>query len=97
VRLYENDPNQRFDVVVGTLTAPQFPAERHWVSGVQGDSNLGVYTEDFCICPPSLPVGNVTRMYTLTHCVAPSPTPTPTPRGSPIPRVRPTPHPRPRR
>jgi hypothetical protein len=109
VRLYENDPNQRFDLVIGTLTAPQFLGWRRWVSGVQGDSNLGVSTEDFCICPPSLPVLNVTRTYTLTQCAAPSPTPTPTPtatstprptptpRGTPIPRVRPTPHPRPRR
>ena len=103
VRLYENDPNQRFDVVIGTLTAPLFPAERHWVSGVQGDSNLGVYTQDFCLCPPSLPELNVSHTYTLTHCAAPSPTPTPTatprptptPRGTPIPRTRPTPHPRP--
>ena len=103
VRLYENDPNQRFDVVIGTLTAPQFPAERHWVSGVQGDSNLGVYTEDFCICPPSLPTQHVSRTYTLTQCAAPSPTPTPTatprptptPRGSPTPRPRPTPPPHP--
>jgi hypothetical protein len=101
VRLYENDPNQRFDVVIGTLTAPLFPAERHWVSGVQGDSNLGVYTQDFCLCPPSLPELNVSHTYTLTHCAAPSPTPTatprptPTPRGSPAPRPRPTPRPRP--
>ncbi len=108
VRLYENDPNQRFDLVIGTLTAPQFLGWRRWVSGVQGDSNLGVSTEDFCICPPGLPVLNVTRTYTLTQCAAPSPTPTPTPtatstprptptpRGTPIPRVRPTPHPRPK-
>jgi hypothetical protein len=106
VRLYENDPNQRFDVVIGTLTAPRFLIDpRHWVSGVQGNSNLGMYTEDFCICPPSVPVLNVTRTYALTHCAAPSPTPTPTPtatprptptpRGSPAPRPRPTPRPRP--
>jgi hypothetical protein len=104
VRLYENDPNQRFDVVVGTLTASQFLIDpRHWVSGVQGDSSLGMYTEDFCICPPRVPVLNVTRTYALTHCAAPSPTPTPTatprptptPRGTPVPRPRPTPHPRP--
>jgi hypothetical protein len=106
VRLYENDPNQRFDVILGTLTPPIF-AERQWVSGVQGDGNLGFYTEDFCICPPASPPQNESRTYTLTPCGTPSPTPTatptpsstprptPTPRPSPIPRVRPTPHPRP--
>jgi hypothetical protein len=112
VRLYENDPNQRFDVLLGTLTPPIF-AERQWVSGVQGNGNLGFYTEDFCICPPASPSQNESRAYMLTPCGTPSPTPTatatatptpsstprptPTPRGSPIPRERPTPHPRPRR
>jgi hypothetical protein len=106
VRLYENDPNQRFDVIFGTLTAPIY-AERQWVSGVQGDGNLGFYTEDFCVCPPDSGPQNVSRTYMLTPCATPSPTPTatptpsstplptPTPRGSPIPRERPTPHPRP--
>jgi len=106
VRLYENDPNGRFDVVFGTLTPPIVgPLERAWVSGVQGDGNLGFYTEDFCICWPDPPPQNESRAYTLTPCATPTPTPTPTatstprptptPRGSPIPRVRPTPHPRP--
>jgi hypothetical protein len=104
VRLYENDPNGRFDVLIGTLIPPEFgPLERAWVSGVQGDGNLGFYTADFCICWPDSPPQNVSRTYTLTPCATPTPTPTatstprptPTPRGSPIPRVRPTPHPRP--
>jgi hypothetical protein len=103
VRLYENDPSQRFDVIFGMLTPPIY-AERQWVSGVQGDSNLGFYTEDFCICPPDSPPQNVSRTYTLTPCATPTPTatptatpqPTPTPRSSPMPRTRPTPHPRPR-
>ena len=104
VRLYENDPNERFDVVLGTLTPPIY-AEREWVSGVQGDGNLGFYTEDFCVCPPDRIVQNVSRTYMLTPCATPSPTPTatptatprptPTPRSTPIPRPRPTPHPRP--
>jgi hypothetical protein len=104
VRLYENDPHGRFDVVFGTLTPP-FYAERAWVSGVQGNGNQGFYTEDFCVCWPDSPPQNQSRTYTLTPCVTPSPTPTatptatprptPTPRGSPIPRARPTPHPRP--
>jgi hypothetical protein len=106
VRLYENDANQRFDVIFGTLTPPIVgPLERAWVSGVQGDGNLGFYTDDFCICWPDPPPQNESRTYTLVPCATPSPTPTPTatstprptptPRGSPIPRVRPTPHPRP--
>jgi len=104
VRLYENDPNGRFEVVFGTLTPP-FYAERAWVSGVQGDGNLGIYTEDFCVCWPDSPPQNQSRTYTLTPCATPTPTPTatatstprptPTPRGSPIPRPRPSPHPRP--
>jgi hypothetical protein len=104
VRLYENDPNGRFDVVFGTLTPPLY-AERAWVSGVQGDGNLGIYTADFCICWPDPAPQNQSRTYTLTPCTTPTPSPTPTatstprptptPRPSPIPRVRPTPHPRP--
>ena len=106
VRLYENDPNGRFDVIFGTLTPPLY-AERAWVSGVQGDGNLGIYTADFCICWPDPAPQNQSRTYMLTPCGTPSPTPTatpsptstprptPTPRPSPIPRVRPTPHPRP--
>jgi hypothetical protein len=106
VRLYENDPNGRFDVVFGGLTPPAIgPLERAWVSGVQGDSHLGLSTEDFCICWPDPPPQNESRTYMLTPCATPTPTPTPTPtatvrptptpRGSPIPRTRPTPHPRP--
>jgi hypothetical protein len=106
VRLYENDPNGRFDVVFGTLTLP-FYAERAWVSGVQGNGNLGIYTEDFCVCwPDSLrrtsrddanPLRNANAITNTTPTATPTstPRPTPTPRGSPIPRVRPTPHPRP--
>jgi hypothetical protein len=106
VRLYENDPNGRFDVVFGTLNPPDIgPLERAWVSGVQGNGSQGFYTEDFCICWPDPPPQNQSRTYMLTPCATPTPTPTatatstprptPTPRGSPIPRVRPTPHPRP--
>ena len=100
VRLYENDPNGRFDVVFATLTPPDIgPLERAWVSGVQGDSNLGIYTEDFCICWPDPPPQNQSRTYTLTPCATPTPTPTatltPAPRVTPAPRARPTPRPRP--
>jgi hypothetical protein len=111
VRLYENDPNQRFEVIFGTLTPPKFLVQRPWVSGVQGDGSQGFYTEDFCICSPDPPPQNESRTYTLTPCATPTPTPTatatatptatstprptPTPRGPPMPRDRPTPHPRP--
>ena len=106
VRLYENDPNGRFDVIFATLIPPVIgPLERAWVSGVQGNGSQGFYTEDFCICWPDPPPQNQSRTYTLTPCATATPTPTatatstprrtPTPRGSPIPRVRPTPRPRP--
>ena len=104
VRLYENDPNGRFDVIFATLIPPVIgPLERAWVSGVQGNGSQGFYTEDFCICWPDPPPQNQSRTYMLTPCATPTPTatatstprPTPTPRGSPIPRVRPTPRPRP--
>jgi hypothetical protein len=50
VRLSENDPNERFDVIIGTLAPANVPIARQWVSGVQGDGNLRFYTADFCIC-----------------------------------------------
>ncbi len=73
MRLYENDPNQRFDMIIGTLTPPII-AERQWVSGVQGEGNLGIYTEDFCVCWPDSPPQNQSRTYTLTPCATPTPT-----------------------
>jgi hypothetical protein len=105
IRLYENDPNQRFDVIIGTLT-PQ-NADQMWVSGVQG-ANL-VFTQDFCIPAGGSPPTNVSRAYEIQPCTSPTPTPTPsvtpsatptatptaTPGHSPTPRPRPTPHPRP--
>jgi hypothetical protein len=109
VRLYENDPNERFDVIIGTLTPATFPPvdPRPWVSGVQGDNNLGLATEDFCICWPDSPPQNQSRTYMLTPCATPTPTPTPsptptptatatsTPRPTPTPRGSPIPRPRP--
>ena len=38
VRLYENDPNLKFEVIIGNLTNT---ATENWVSGVQGNSELG--------------------------------------------------------
>jgi hypothetical protein len=92
VRLYEGDPNLRFDVVIGTLT-PQ-NADQTWVSGVQGNSGAGFFTQDFCIPAGGSPPTNVSRTYEIPPCTSPTPTPTPTP-GTPTPTptttVTPTP------
>jgi hypothetical protein len=105
VRLYENDPNQRFDVIFGTV---QPGSDQLYVSGVQGP---GVFTQDFCdanppaagsrtyTCPGGTPTPTPTPTATptvtptATPSVTPSATPTATPRATP--RPRPTPHPRP--
>ena len=42
-RLYENDPNKRFDFVFGTV---QPGSDQLYVSGVQGPNNA--FTQDFC-------------------------------------------------
>jgi hypothetical protein len=105
VRLYENsvEENLRFDVVIGTLNSAN--ADHPYVSGVQGNSGAGFFTQDFCT---STPPTNVSRTYEIAPCASPTPTPTPTP-GTPTPtpsatptatpratpRPRPTPHPRP--
>jgi len=94
VRLYENDPNGRFDVVFGTLTQPIF-SDRAWVSGVQGDRNQGFYTEDFCTCWPHSPPQNESRTYTLAPCATPTPTPTATPTATVTPTATQTPRPTP--
>ena len=109
-RLYEGDPNLRFDVVIGTLNTPN--ADHPYVSGVQGDSGAGFVTQDFCDQNPPV---NVSRTYEIPPCASPSPTPTappvtptptptvtpptsPTPTPTPTPSVSPTPRvtPRPR-
>jgi len=46
-RLYENDPDKRFDLVFGTI---QPGSDQLYVSGVQGPSNT--FTQDFCDGPP---------------------------------------------
>ena len=72
LRLYENDPNLRFDFIFGTV---QPGSDQLYVSGVQGPG--GTFTEDFCDAgPPS--AGS--RSYTCTG-TAPTPTPTATPGG----------------
>ena len=97
IRLYENDPNKRFDFIFGTV---QPGSDQLYVSGVQGPNNA--FTQDFCdVSPPA--AGS--RTYTCPGGGTPTPTPTatatatatatPTPRSTPTPRPRPTPPPRP--
>ncbi len=80
VRLYENDPNKRFDIIFGTV--PKGGSEQSWVSGVQGPG--GVFTEDFCDIYPFPASGS--RTYTCPG----GGTPTPTPTASPTPTATPT-------
>lgn len=104
VRLYENDPDQRFDVIYGAITDDNHITQ-FWVGGVQGPP--GFFTEDFCETGMSPPRTNVSRTYTFVPCASPTPTSTPTatPPASPTPtptptpcngRCAPTPRPRPR-
>jgi hypothetical protein len=85
VRLYENDPNKRFDVIYGTTQAtPGYDGD---AAGVQGPT--GFFTQDFCdVLAPE----NRCRTYTMLPCGTPTPTPTPraTPRPRPTPRSRPS-------
>jgi hypothetical protein len=63
VRLYEGDPNLRFDVVIGMLNSVS--ADHNYVSGVQLYSGAGFFTQDFCTAtPPS----SVSRTYTFEAC-----------------------------
>jgi hypothetical protein len=81
-RLYENGgPNNdlRFDVVIGTLNTTG--ADHNYVSGVQGNSGAGFFTQDFCANPA--PVQNVSRAYEIPPCATPSPSPTVVPSATP--------------
>jgi hypothetical protein len=70
VRLYENDPNQRFDVIYGVIQ----PRPGNFDSaGVQGST--GFFTQDFCNVPPPQ---NVSSTYNMLPCATPTPTATPT-------------------
>jgi hypothetical protein len=63
VRLYENPAmNERFDVIYGTLNPRGGDL---YVGGVQGDSDAGFFTEDFC---GDTPPQNVSRTYTMPPC-----------------------------
>jgi hypothetical protein len=106
-RLYENDPNKRFDFIFGSV---QPGSDQLYVSGVQGAA--GSFTQDFCDANPPGPGSRTyicpggatptpTPTVTVTPTVTPTATPTATPSGTPTstpratPRPRPTPHPRP--
>ena len=71
VRLYENNPNKRFDFIFGTV---QPGSDQLYVSGVQGAG--GAFTQDFCNASP--PAAG-SRTYTCAGGGTPSPTPTATP------------------
>ena len=71
LRLYENDPNKRFDVIYGSITGPT----SYDSAGVQGST--GFFTNDFCNVPPPQ---DVSSTYTMLPCATPTPTATPTTR-----------------
>src|SRR5262249_55827823 len=83
IRLYENDLNLKFEVIIGALNLDS-PGQ-NWVSGVQGNSGAGFFTEDFCSAAPPT---NVSRNYEIPPC-----SPTPTPSVTPTPKATPTPTP----
>jgi hypothetical protein len=71
-RLYENDPNLKFEVIVGSVQAG---GDHNYVSGVQGDSGAGFFTQDFCDANPPAAASHT---YEIPPCASPSPTPTAT-------------------
>jgi hypothetical protein len=95
VRLYENDPNLQFEVIVGTV---QTGGDHQYVSGVQGNSAGGFVTQDFC---DSNPPAAASHTYEIPPCTptptptpgTPTPTPTITPTATPTPTVTVTPTP----
>jgi hypothetical protein len=70
VRLYENNPNKRFDVIYGVI---QQRSGYFDTAGVQGPT--GSFTQDFCNVPPPQ---NVSSTYAMPLCATPTPTATPT-------------------
>jgi hypothetical protein len=70
VRLHENDPNKRFDVIYGVI---QQRSSNFISAGVQGPT--GFFTHDFCNVPPPQ---NASSTYTMLPCATPTPTATPT-------------------
>jgi hypothetical protein len=74
VRLYENDPNKRFDIIYGVIEPYPF-SPNLYTAGVQGST--GFFSQDFCNVPPPQNVSS-----TLTRCY-------PAPLRHPLPRRRP--------
>lgn len=72
VRLYENDSNNRFDVIYGVI---ERQSGGYVSAGVQGST--GFFSQDFCNVPPPQ---NVSSTYRMLPCGSPTPTPTPTTR-----------------
>ena len=70
VRLYENNPSKRFDVIYGVI---QQRSSNYDSAGVQGPA--GLFTGDFCNVPAPQ---NVSSTYTMSPCATPTPTATPT-------------------
>ena len=69
VRLYENDPNKRFDVIYGAIGGV---TNTYDSAGLQGP--IGFFTQDFCWTSPPQ---NVSRTYAvMLPCTTPTPTPT---------------------
>jgi len=88
VRLFEGDPNLKFEVVYGAVSPNG--TTHPYVGGVQGNSGAGFFTQDFC---GATPPQNVSRTYEIPPCASPTPTPTPgTPTPTPTPGT-PTPTP----
>jgi hypothetical protein len=82
IRLYENDPGQRFDFIYGVV---QPGSDQLYVSGVQGPG--GVFTQDFCDASPP---GPGSRTYTCPGGATPTPTPTATATPTITPSATPT-------
>ena len=72
MRLYENNPAKRFDVIYGVI---QRRSGNYDSAGVQ--DSTGFFTQDFCNVPPPQ---NVSSTYTMLPCATPTPTATPTTR-----------------
>ena len=69
VRLYENDPNKRFDVIYGAVGGV---TDTYDSAGLQGP--VGFFTQDFCWATPPQ---TVSRTYAvMLPCTTPTPTPT---------------------
>jgi hypothetical protein len=77
VRLYENDPNNRFDVIYGAISG----VSDEDTAGIQGPANY--FTQDFCnVLAPQ----NASRSYNTRPCPTVRATPAPRPRPTPVPR-----------